>query len=183
MSSLGSRMARCSSTPGAYTGGHIAAFAALNPGFRAVYAFEPHPPHCRAVAERFATDPRVNAFPQGLYDRSGWLAFDADRPVGAHVLPEGGAGTESRVEVVRLDDAVKEDVTYIKMDIEGAELQALQGCVETIRRSRPKLAICVYHRPSDYFDIPLLIRKMQPEYKMYLRQHTSFNIDTVLYAV
>jgi FkbM family methyltransferase len=168
---------------GAYTGGHIAAFARTNPHFRAVYAFEPHPPHYRVLAERFENDPRVHPRAQGLYDRHSWLAFDDERALGAHVVPTGETRTENLVEVVRLDDALEEDVTYIKMDIEGAELPALEGSAATIQRNRPKLAICVYHRPSDYFDIPRLIDGMQYDYTLHLRQHSSFNIDTVLYAI
>ena len=135
------------------------------------------------MAERFANDPRIHPRAQGLYDRHAWLAFDDDSPLGAHVVPTCETRTENLVEVVRLDDAVEEGVTYIKMDIEGAELAALEGSAATIRRNRPKLAICVYHRPSDYFDIPRWIDGMQCDYRLYLRQHSSFNIDTVLYAI
>ena len=111
------------------------------------------------------------------------MAFDDAIPLGSHIALQDAGSSGKRVEVVRLDDAVDDGVTYIKMDIEGAELNALAGCQETIRTNRPKLAICVYHRPSDYFEIPRLIHLMRPDYRLYLRQHSPFNIDTVLYAV
>ncbi|MFH1618985.1 MAG: FkbM family methyltransferase [bacterium] len=69
------------------------------------------------------------------------------------------------------------------MDIEGAELDALKGAAETIKKNRPKLAICIYHKPSDLFEIPLFIKSLVPEYRFYLRQHQPISCDLVLYAV
>lgn len=168
---------------GAYTGGHITAFAQANKNFRAAYAFEPHQPHLQQIVSRFAGDPRVRAIGKGLYSENATVGFDDGHPLGAHIIAQDGPASNARIEVVRLDDAVDDAVTYIKMDIEGAELEALAGCRETIRRYRPKLAICVYHRPSDYFDIPGLVHSMRPDYKLFLRQHSPFNSETVLYAL
>lgn len=168
---------------GAYLGGHIAALDRANPNFRAAYAFEPHRPHFAALKQRFANDARVKAFAQGLYESNTRLAFDGENAVGAHVVAGNAAEAETTVDVVRLDDAVDDAVSYIKMDIEGAELSALAGCTATIERHRPKLAICTYHRPGDYLDIPRFVKQLRPDYRLYLRQHSSFNVDTVLYAV
>jgi FkbM family methyltransferase len=168
---------------GAYTGEHIAAFGRANRNFRAAYAFEPFAPHLQAIAGRFAGDSRVKPIGKGLYSANMSLAFDDEIPLGAHVVSPTGRTDEKVIDVVRLDDEVDDGVTYIKMDIEGAELDALAGCAETIRRNRPRLAICVYHRPSDYFEIPRLVHAMRPDYRLFLRQHSPFNIDTVLYAV
>ncbi len=166
---------------GAYKGDHIAAFQRANSRHRTVYAFEPYQPHFQAIVDRFANDPRVKPIAKGLYCRNSAVTFDHNTPVGAHIVT--GEGEGSHIEAVRLDDVVNEKVTYIKMDIEGSELDALDGCKATILRDRPRLAICVYHRPSDYFDIPRLIQKLRPDYKLYLRQHSPFNVDTVLYCV
>ena len=79
-----------------------------------------------------------------------------------------------------LFDAVP--ATFIKMDIEGAERKTIEGAENIIKKYRPKLAICVYHRADDIFEIPLAIKKLVPEYKLYLRQHSNSLLDTVLYA-
>jgi len=168
---------------GAYTGDHIASFGRANKNFRAAYAFEPHGPHLRTLMERFASDPRVKGIGKGLYSLNGLVGFDDGHPLGAHIVMHDGPATQGQIEVVRLDDAVDGRITYIKMDIEGAELEALAGCRETIRRNRPKLAICVYHRPSDYFEIPRLVQSMESDYRLFLRQHSPFNTETVLYAI
>lgn len=85
---------------------------------------------------------------------------------------------------VRLSDVIKnEKVTFIKMDIEGSEPQALSGAEEIIRKQKPKLAICVYHKPEHLWEVPLYIKKIMPEYKIYIRHHTPLEYETVCYAV
>ena len=73
--------------------------------------------------------------------------------------------------------------TYIVIDIEGAEHNALLGARQTIARWKPKMAVCVYHRREDLFDVPLLLKSFAPTYKFYLRHYTSNQTETVLYAV
>ena len=74
-------------------------------------------------------------------------------------------------------------VTFLKMDIEGSELAALRGAERIIREQRPKLAICVYHKPEDMWEIPSFILSCHPDYKLYLRHHSMLADETVLYAV
>ena len=74
-------------------------------------------------------------------------------------------------------------VVHIKMDIEGAEKRALRGAVEIIRRDKPMLAICVYHKNDDLLEIPKLIKEIVPDYKFYLRHHNVAGTETVLYAI
>ena len=76
-----------------------------------------------------------------------------------------------------------EHVDFIKMDIEGSELDALKGAEKTIRRFRPKLAICIYHKPDDYITIPKYISELQLGYSFYIDHHMIFLNETVLFAV
>lgn len=68
------------------------------------------------------------------------------------------------------------------MDIEGAEMDALRGMEKLMKRDRPKLAICVYHKPEDFWEIPLYIKSVVPEYTFILRHHSHDASETVLYA-
>ena len=70
----------------------------------------------------------------------------------------------------------------IKMDVEGAELSALLGAKETIRDSRPGLAICLYHRPEHLWQIPLLLKQWDPRYEFALRLYRHAGFDLVMYA-
>jgi FkbM family methyltransferase len=102
--------------------------------------------------------------------------------------PAEGSGTisnegQAHVQVIRLDETlINFQPSFIKMDIEGMELSALQGAENIIRDYDPDLAVCVYHNISDYFEIPLLLSRMNPRYRFYLRTHSSCTMETVLYA-
>jgi hypothetical protein len=74
-------------------------------------------------------------------------------------------------------------VDFIKMDIEGSELNALKGAQNTIRKYKPILAICLYHRKKNLLTIPKYIHSLCPEYKFYLRAHSKFSQEIVLYAM
>lgn len=68
------------------------------------------------------------------------------------------------------------------MDIEGAELEALEGCRNIIAHDKPKLAICLYHKAEHLWEIPFYIHQLVPEYKFYIRHHSKDFCETVLYA-
>ena len=76
-----------------------------------------------------------------------------------------------------------ERVDFIKLDIEGAELDCLQGAQNTIEKFCPKLAISLYHKPNDFFEIPLWLTNRFPDYKLYLDHYTIHEEETVLYAM
>ncbi|OQY48104.1 MAG: hypothetical protein B6247_25605 [Candidatus Parabeggiatoa sp. nov. 2] len=89
---------------------------------------------------------------------------------------------EINIDVSSIDNLGVE-TTFIKMDIEGAELEALKGASETIRKYKPKLAIALYHNPQHLTEIPILIKSLCPEYEFFLRIHSFFSRELVLYAV
>lgn len=70
-----------------------------------------------------------------------------------------------------VDNIVNEPVTLIKMDIEGAELKALEGARNTIQQHKPKLYVCAYHRNEDMFTLPLMIKSLDENYRIYFRHH------------
>jgi hypothetical protein len=71
----------------------------------------------------------------------------------------------------------------IKMDIEGSELDALRGAELTVRKHQPLLAVCVYHRPDHLWNIPLCMKSMAPDSKIYLRSYAVDGWESVSYAV
>lgn len=92
-------------------------------------------------------------------------------------------GTEE-IYVETVDNLLKaKKVTFIKLDIEGAEYEALQGAYNTIQKNRPILAISLYHKVEDLFTIPLLMSSMVSNYCYYIRHYSPTIIETVLYAV
>ncbi len=91
---------------------------------------------------------------------------------------------KKEVEVLKLDDFVEENaiekIDFIKMDIEGAEIEALKGAVKTLSRFSPKLAICLYHKKDDIWKIPEFIENLNLGYKFYFDWHGLY--DAILYA-
>jgi len=88
------------------------------------------------------------------------------------------------VDLLTLDESLKDlPVTYLKMDIEGAEMDTLAGAVDIIRKHSPVLTISAYHQQNDLWNIPLLIHSLNPNYRFYLRPHDLEVWDTVCYAI
>ena len=147
--------------------------------------FEPDPNQYRLTAEYLTEHHdciarRVTALPCAVYSQEVMEPFTySDTSFGSRVLPDGA----SQIQTVTIDHVLPGfDPTYIIMDIEGAELEALKGAEQTIRTSRPDLAICVYHAPHHLWEIPLYLHGLNLGYKFYLRNYTSFTGETVLYA-
>lgn len=150
-----------------------------------IYAFEPDPENYKYCLERKeqACLREAEIFPFGTWSFRDTLYFDAKGSSSCIVDSE----TSLSVNVVSIDEIVYSEespkVTFIKMDIEGAELESLKGAQKVIQRDKPKLAICIYHKPEDMVKIPLYIKELVPEYKLYIRHHSNFIFGTVLYAI
>lgn len=145
-----------------------------------VIAFEPDKNTFTRLAANFIGEPRIEPINAGLHARTATLHFDNAGTRGSILVESGGI----EVPVVGLDEVLKGDrVTYIKMNIEGAELDALRGAAKAIARWSPKLAISAYHRPSDLWRVPQQIREINPRYRLYLRQHDGGVIETVCYGL
>ncbi len=117
----------------------------------------------------------------GLYNENKGISFCE---YGAHSSRFTEEDMGISVAAVKLDDVAKgEEITFIKYDLEGADIAALHGAEETIKRCRPKLALSIYHEIDDLWDIPLLVKEYVPEYKLFIRHHTVYLWDKVLYAM
>lgn len=153
------------------------------PHVKKIYAFEPDPAcyqDCLKAKERSGLE-EVEVFPYGLGSRQETMVFQATHNGSSTVSRTGN----TTVSIVSLDEIIPqgERVTMIKMDVEGAELEALEGAQKIIQRDKPKLAICIYHKLEDMTAIPLYIKQLVPEYKLYIRHHSNTEGETVLYAV
>lgn len=116
---------------------------------------------------------------KGAWDVTGRLKFSADGNAGSYIGEEG----KSEIEVDTVDNMFGNiPVSFIKADIEGAEYKMLIGAQNTIRKYKPKLAICCYHQMEDLIEIPLLIKEMNPDYKIKIRHYTDTLTETVCYA-
>ncbi len=142
------------------------------------YLFEPDEANFAQLVTHTAH--RAQCLPLGLSDRYGILSFNAGDGESASIIEKGNA----HIAVAALDTVLAgHTVDFIKLDIEGAELQALQGAQHLIQRSRPVLAMSLYHCPQDLWELPLSLAALCNDYRLYIRQHFSNSFDSVLYAV
>ncbi len=165
---------------GAYDGDTIRAVRAVGNVIERYVALEPDPANFARLLASLGSDPTGRLLQVGVHSGQGRVSFSSGEGGAAHV----DAGGTTTIEVVRIDDLCADFApTLIKMDIEGAERQALEGATRTIGRDRPDLAISAYHRIDDLWRIALQIEALQPDYRFHLRSHAHNGFDTVLYAV
>jgi FkbM family methyltransferase len=128
---------------------------------------------------------------KAVWNRECELRFNSEVVLGGAKIEESGS---TIVKATTIDNTIgDEQITFIKMDIEGAELEALEGAKNTILRCKPKLAICIYHKDNDIITIPEYLYNLAPDYKYYIRHHNYIRnaatgsfynyCDTVLYAM
>jgi len=110
------------------------------------------------------------------------------------IIPSGGAtrinnersSCKEKIKTLSLDDAVSQGeikrIDFIKLDIEGAELNCLEGAKNSIKTFKPQMAISLYHCDSDYCDILLYLKSLVPEYKFYFNHHTAIAWESILYV-
>lgn len=155
----------------------------VNGQFKKVIGFEPDTGTFHKLESNFKHEPRVTAINKGLYSHEDTLYFD-NVGTRASMLTENTEEDGIAVPVTSIDEVLQgEPVTLIKMNIEGAEIPALNGASKTIKKHKPKLGISVYHRADDLWEIPFLTQELHPDYKFYLRQHDGGVIESVMYAV
>lgn len=146
-----------------------------------IYLFEANP-YNLDICERRLKEAGIADYQlimKGVWDEETELSFNSNNLAGSSVSTEG----DEVIPVTTIDQILNgERVTFIKMDIEGSEAEALFGASKTISKWAPKLAISAYHKMDDFLKLPILIRKLNPAYHIAFRHYTSFNEETVLYA-
>lgn len=165
-----------------------------------IYSYEALPENLEKLnAQQTALNKEYNwkgkliVLPYAVTDRTSVLQFWETELANASFIPNlrstanlqiGKRVKSFEVETRSIDETIPSDenVTIIKMDIEGAEYQAIVGAKETIKRNKPRCAISIYHNPLDYIKIIELLRDYVPEYKFAVRHYKARHVDTVLYA-
>lgn len=167
---------------GAYTGDTLEAMKHLD--FQAIAAFEPDKENFRLLGtwmkENMATLKEVILFPCGLGSETRTHRFQSGQTAGSSISKKGN----TTVQVVALDDVLPRFApNFIKLDIEGAEMDALKGALNTIRSFQPRIAACIYHSPAHLWEIPLQLKKILPDHRLSLRYHGFNGFDAVAYAI
>lgn len=171
---------------GGYIGDTVASYISHNKGiYDKVICLEADETNCKII-RKMSADYRIELHNVAVYNQNINLHFDK---IGS------GSGTILEGEIPRIQEIIVkgnsideilggQKVSFIKMDIEGAEYKALLGAVDTIQKFKPRLMISVYHKQDDLIKIPLLIKSLNYDYEFYLRHYRSMSVqETVLYAI
>jgi FkbM family methyltransferase len=168
---------------GAFDGDTIARFREkTHDRYEKIYAFECDKSNLKKLHENIAIPclKKIAIIEKGVFSSPGHLSFIANGTMDSRI---DAAGVD-HIEVDSIDNVTQgERVSFIKMDVEGVELEALRGAQNTIRQYKPRLAVCVYHKREDLVTIPQYILSLREDYKLYLRHYGNFTSELVLYAI
>lgn len=178
---------------GAYIGDTIDDFIGkTNHKFEKIYSFEYEKENYdvlqRRVRESYSAEMnKIELYNVGIWDKEdkGYCAYFGESDGTQIVSDASVAQNAQQCHLDALDHILGGNrISILKLDIEGAEINGLNGARNILAEQKPKLAICLYHRPEDLWEIPLLIHEINPAYKMIVKHHSMANFtDTVLYAV
>ena len=171
---------------GGYTGDTIEAFIkAVNGKFKQIYSFEPDGKNYKILTDYINTleqKDKIKAIDAGVYYKTkSFYIRSNDAFSTLQESSDGGDGEE--VKVAAISDVIDQAPTYIKMDVQTFETYALLGVMDDIIKHKPKLAICIYHKFSDLWDLPLLLKLWVPEYELFMRHYDCTQEETVIYAL
>lgn len=153
-----------------------------NGKYKKIYVFEPDPKNkikCKETLSEYTNHDNIEMIFKGLWDRKTELNFNSIANGSSKIMEDG----KNQISTINMDEAVFDKVSFIKLDVEGAEYKALLGGVKIIQKEKPKLAISVYHKPEDIWELPKLIISLNPDYNLYLRHYSIAASETVLYAI
>ena len=173
---------------GAYIGDSIETYCDHVNSYKKIYAFEPDNANIeemrKLISDKDLHD--VEIIPYATYSKKTVLEYDMRGGIDSRIAEYGKYNSDNivRLETETIDNVVGDDnVTYIKMDVEGSEMEALRGAERTIKRCKPICGISAYHKKDDIIQIYKLLHEYNPDYKFYFREHRPLAIDAVLYAV
>lgn len=144
-----------------------------------IYCFEADPSNICKIEKTLQFEDKVTIIKKLAWSQAGTVGFDA-KGNGSSRIDDGG----DKVSATTLDSELQDKrVTFIKMDIEGAESEALIGARNVIQNQHPKLAIAMYHKAEDILAVLQQIIEYNPDYNFYLRHYSLTDSETVLYAI
>jgi len=163
---------------GGYVGDTASEVIKNFPDFKKIWLVEPIEENIRIAKRELGHLHNIDFLPYGIANKKETLCFNEEKSFSSLYTK----GTQS-VAVETIDNLVHEKVDYIKLDIEGAEQDAIEGAKNTIQTYKPILAICIYHKAEDWYKIPQKVLAIESDYDVYLRHYMEGIFETVMYFI
>lgn len=148
-----------------------------------IYGFDPL---ISNEKEELFFNKKIEIIKKALWNNNKDLYF-INNGAGSYVSENISSLEYIKVNAITIDNFIEnhklEKFDFLKLDVEGAELNVLIGAIESIKKFRPKLAISIYHSLEDFFEIPYYLMQELKEYNFNIRLYSGALMDTVLYAV
>lgn len=164
---------------GGFDGQSTLDFISHAPNYKKIYFFEPDKEILLNTQKRLKEFSKIEFLQVAIGNKTAEIGFDAVGGGSGYVSESG----QEKVQMVCLDDYIHDDDCYVKFDVEGFELSALQGCEKAIRKYKPMLSVSVYHKPGDIHILINQILSWNPTYKVYMRHYTGTYADTRAYFI
>lgn len=163
---------------GGFDGHTSIEFIKRHPGYAGVHIFEPDPENMAVVKKALSNYKRTHFYLHGLSNSPQTLNFKTDGP-SSRISEEG----DMKIKVERLDDTLKEPFSFLKLDVEGGEIAAIEGARQAIIDHHPRLAISAYHRFDDFWKIPEKVLSYRDDYQVFMRHYTEDANETVMFFI
>ncbi|MBT3033378.1 MAG: FkbM family methyltransferase [Candidatus Thiodiazotropha sp. (ex Lucina pensylvanica)] len=163
---------------GGFEGETTQEFIRRCPEYKEIYIIEPDNINIQTAKLELKIRDNIHYLQYGASNRVGKARFNSSGSISS-IKKDG----DHDIQINTIDNLINSHVSYIKMDIEGIELDAIDGAVETISEFHPSMAIAVYHHPSDLRTIPSRILEIRDDYKIFMRHYTEGVVETIMYFV
>ncbi len=151
---------------GAYNGDTAMEFLALNKNYKKIFAIEPDAKNYRKLTANLEPFKNIQAINAAVGQEKGRVNFKMAGGRNSLISKEG-----IEIDQISVDSLETSGSIYIKYDVEGNEISAIKGSFDTLRNEKPILNIAAYHKNSDIFSIPILVKTINPDYNVYMRHH------------
>ena len=146
--------------------------------FKKIHIFEPQETFLNRCRERFISHENIEYHQKVVSEKPGIVKFLDDFGSGSKISTSGHDYVS-----VSIDEAIKDRITFLKIDVEGEEMGVLNGAKKTIIDSKPKIAVCVYHNQKHFVEVPEFLLALRPDYKVYFRHHSPGIFESVMYFI
>ena len=161
---------------GTYIGDSLPSIIKNFPDYNKIFCIEPNNLHIGIAKKNFSLQRDIEFINCGLGNKEVKATQEQE-------LKDNCYHDYQAEDINTLDNLISEKIDFIKLDIEGAEQDTIEGAINTIKKYHPILAICIYHKAEDWYKVPKMVLDIRNDYKVYIRHYMEGIYETVMYFI